>query len=163
MLAIAWPIYWLAILPVIGIEARFAKHELGVTWSEAWYALATANGLSTLIGIPVVWALFLGFEATIGSHLMGLLDWRKPLAATLGTMLSAAWLGPNEEAWNLYLAFVTLAVPFCLASILIEYRVVRSMFKGVDFAKIRRCIIRANVASYAMISIAGLFFPIFNT
>ena len=90
MLAIAWPIYWLALLPVIVIEAWFAKSDLGVTWSEAWHALATANGLSTLIGIPVAWALFLSFEATIGSHLMGQLDWSKPLEAVVGTMLIAA-------------------------------------------------------------------------
>lgn len=163
MLAIVWPIYWIAILPIIGIEAYVAKRDLKTSWGSAWFALSTANGLSTLIGIPVVWALFLAFEFTIGANIMGRLDWNDPFSSAIGTILSAAWLGPTESSWQIYLAFAVLAIPFCMASIWIEYRIVRRMFSGVENAQVLRTVVRGNVLSYTTLIGAGLLYPLLTT
>ena len=160
MLAIVWPVYWVALLPIIAIEAGIAKRDLNTSWGSAWFALSTANGLSTLFGIPVVWAIFLALEFTIGGSIMEGLDWNDPTDVVLGAVLGAAWLGPGEPPWKIYVAFVVLAIPFCAASILIEYRVIKRMFSGVSNAQLFRTVVRGNILSYTTLIVTGLLYPL---
>jgi hypothetical protein len=52
-IAIIWPVAWLALVPVIFIEAAIARHVLGFSFGRAFRLASVANLLSTLVGVPV--------------------------------------------------------------------------------------------------------------
>ena len=57
MVAVYLPPAWLALLPIIGIEAGFGCWRFKVPARRAVIAQAAANCLSTLIGLPITWVM----------------------------------------------------------------------------------------------------------
>src|SRR2546428_8703445 len=55
MVAIYLPAAWLALVPIILIEAGYGVWRLGLPIGHALLAQAVANCVSTLIRIPVMW------------------------------------------------------------------------------------------------------------
>src|ERR1700681_5001783 len=59
MLAYAWPVGWLILIPVILLEAVVARRVLRATWSSGLKIAGLGNFISTLVGIPLAWAAVL--------------------------------------------------------------------------------------------------------
>jgi hypothetical protein len=152
MLALAWPLFWLSFVPVVLIEAEVAHRQLGIDRKKALIVSATANALSTMVGIPVVWLGLVLVEFAVGSALPGGMS---PHNVLLLFPLMAAWLGPVEDERIIFAAFVVLAIPFCAASIYLEYEVARRQLPDIDRAAVYKWARSANIYSYAAIIVAA--------
>jgi len=156
MLALAWPLQWLSLIPIVLLECAVSQKSLQVPFRQLIWPFGKANIISTLVGIPIAWCIMLiplffsGWLYHIYS-LESMPIWLFPL--------TVAWLG-GDSAWEVYFAFVVLAVPFCLISIFIEKRVLYWSLPAQDRSVIHAVAVRANVLSYAMLSSLALIFPL---
>ncbi len=115
MLAVAWPAYWIALLPVVAIEALIARRLLGLPTLEAFALSGKANVVSTLIGIPIAWVALVALEMVMGFAVSPF-----ELDAPIGTVVlfpfMSAWIFPTEDIRLVYIAFVISSRPRCLTS-----------------------------------------------
>jgi len=157
MLALAWPAYWIGLLPVVAVESFIGVRILKLSWKKALQVTAVGNMLSTFVGIPVVWVGLVVVEFSLGA-LAPYLDksiWQYALYP-----FYAPWLGPTNDHWVIYGAFVVLAVPFCLVSIWLESRVAIRMLPTHPLIFVRRWVRIANAVSYGLIVAFALLYPL---
>lgn len=152
MLALAWPVYWIAFIPVVVIESEYACNRIGLSRRDGYKAVAYANAASTLVGIPLAWGVMLLTTLAVDFSLSFVPDTgiRQGLHYALFP-LASAWLGPTENAWTIYAAFVCLALPMWYGSVLIEAQVVRRMLAPRHAAMVRGVVIRFNILTYVLI------------
>jgi hypothetical protein len=151
MLAVAWPAAWMVLLPVIAIEWIAARAVLRVPWQRALEVSAAANGLSTLVGIPLAWIVTFTMTAIPAYAADSLL--RPEIAFYFATPAAVTWLPPISKttAWMIPAALAFLCIPFLLASVWIEASVARKMLPDAEVSVIRCWAWRANLASYGAI------------
>lgn len=152
MLALAWPVHWIAYLPVVIIESEYTRVRLDLSRKESYKAVALANVISTLVGIPVAWGVMLISTFAIGMSLsfvpdtatqQSLYNWLFPL--------TSAWLGPTDNTWLVYAAFACLALPMWYGSVLIETLVLRRALSAHCRDRLRSTVIRSNLITYGLI------------
>lgn len=157
MLAVVWPLFWYALIPIILIEYWVIKKILKTTSkTEPMSGVIVANVCSTFIGIPITWFILLLFELLItggGGTFRGLsLFWKMFLGVTLG----APWLSPYESElyWMLPVACATLLIPFYFMSSWIEGKIVARYLQGLyQPDDVKKAVWKANQASYAFLYI----------
>jgi hypothetical protein len=157
MLALAWPAYWIALVPVIVFEGIMARKIIGLEWGKSFKASTVANLVSTFLGIPITWLLLFLVEMAIAysAHYM---EMSGDLSAIVLFPFMAAWLPPVEDVCQVYAAFVVLAVPFCLVSIYIEAQVAKRVLATVELPILYKWARRSNVLSYfAIITLSALY------
>ena len=145
MLVVVWPASALALLPVVIVEASFARRPLGLTVRRSLALSALANAASTIIGIPVAWGVLLVplFAAAV-----------LPRGLQFIVVPSyVAWLPPVEGTWWIATAMVILCVPFFFASVFIERWVARRFFPGSEAARVRQWSWVAHLWSYGGIAV----------
>lgn len=160
MLVVAWPAYWLALLPVIAFEGHLGSQVLNLGRAEAMKTAAVANLWSTFLGIPVVWVGLFALEMIIGVGLSGTNV--RGVAEWVLFPFMTPWLAPTENIWLVYAAFVILAVPFCVASIWIETKVALRRHPNHEAEHLRKWIRHANIWSYIVIAALAIGFPLFG-
>lgn len=152
MLALAWPVHWIAYLPVVIIESEYTRVRLDLSRKESYKAVALANVISTLVGIPVAWGVMLISTFAVGMSLsfvpdtatqQSLYNWLFPL--------TSAWLGPTDNTWLVYAAFACLALPMWYGSVLIETLVLRRALPTHCRDRLRSTVIRSNLITYGLI------------
>jgi hypothetical protein len=156
MLVVAWPIYVLALLPVIAVEAYVGVRKLALPWRRALRVSAIGNVWSTILGIPIVWLALLAVEMAVGA----VANFAKLSTAWEYVLFPfmIAWIG-GENVWMLYLAFVLLAIPFCLTSIWIERKVALRYLSDLPVESVRAWVRDANVWSYALLVVLAAAYP----
>jgi hypothetical protein len=131
MLVLIWPAFWLLLAPIVLIEAVVACRRLALPMKQALKASLAANATSTLIGVPVTWAILLAMELLLsgGGRAFGLSD---ALSRTFAVTVQAPWLVPYEEDlhWMVPMAAAVLLVPFFFMSVAIEGWVMRRYIVG---------------------------------
>ena len=76
MIFVEWPLMLCALVPVIAIEAEVARRQLTLPYRKAFAGAAKANLLSTLVGVPLAWAIMLAVEfATLYPTIMAAERW----------------------------------------------------------------------------------------
>ena len=157
MLALSWPVQWLAFIPVVAGEAAITSRSLQLSYRSAIKPLAVANLWSTLAGVPLAWFAMLLLEAAGGMALSVMPDHIADSQALrfVSFPLFAAWIGGSSPL-ELKAAFLVLMVVFCWVSFLVELRVLRRYFPAVDPAVLGRSAKEANIASYALLSAVTL-------
>ena len=65
MLALLWPLSWIAFIPVVIIEAWIAKRILDLTWKQSFIKTGIANAYSTIVGIPLTWVSLVFIQLTL--------------------------------------------------------------------------------------------------
>ena len=166
MIVLTWPAMAMLLLPVIVIEGLLCKKWLGLPTWQAIKTNAASNLASTIIGIPVAWAVMLAIEfgamALVGES-NALQNWRSPIANVIFFLLSSAWLNPDlgERAWFIPAATLVLLIPFFLASYWIEYLVVRRMVgmptgdpPNLAYPRVRLAVRNANLVTYGVMFVA---------
>lgn len=121
LLAFAWPVHWLALLPIVALEAALVARAIGLPYRELVWPVAKANLWSSLVGVPVAWAAMFLLHLLI-SYGVFVLPPETIETATVSRPLfpfTVAWL-VDVSTWNVYAAFVVLAIPMCIASIVVE-------------------------------------------
>ena len=134
MVALYLPAAWLALIPIILIEAAYGSLRYRFSFPRAVFAQTAANSLSTLIGIPVTWTVLalLQFFALPGGA-------------------GPAWLFPNPRPVIVAAALIFLTVIFYLMSVVTEGLVVARFFRGKPRGIIRRWSIQANALTYVLL------------
>ena len=154
MIAIFLPPMWLALVPIMIVEALVIARATGTSVGRAIGGTSIANVVSTIIGVPLLWCLLAGLQLAMFGSAAGLhSQWTKLYAVTV----QSPWLIPYEDQfyWMIPAAAAVLAVPFALLSTLIEAPIVRKI-AGLDaIARAMPAILLANALSYA-----GLWFTI---
>jgi hypothetical protein len=163
MVAIYLPPAWLALLPIILIEAGYGVRRLKLPMGRALAAQATANCVSTLIGIPAIWVI-LALGQMFATQWTGWSRVPEPLLLVVGFIVGAPWLLPGAEqtSWMVPLAVAALTVPFYAMSVVVEGLVVVPFFRHRPYAVIRQWTVRANAISYTFLVVlvlAGWLLP----
>lgn len=161
MLAIMWPLQWLLLIPVVLFEGEIAHRRLFIPWSRCMKATILGNLASTFIGIPLAWAAMLAVEFSVlhGVSLLKLSSSHSFIGYALWPF-TIAWIYPTDNPWVVYLAFVLLAIPFCLVSIAIEFRVARSILIEAQQNELYSWARAANIRSYIFLVIIAALYPI---
>jgi hypothetical protein len=167
MIVLTFPLMLMLLVPVIVIEGLLCKRWLGLTNWEAMRSNAVSNLVSTLVGIPLAWAIMLGVQfgamASVDkrSHF---LDSHSPLVTVVAFVLNSAWIPPAEgsNVWWIPAAILVLLVPFFFASYGIEYFVMAYMIgmpsggpENLAYPRIRTAVRKANLVTYGAMFIAA--------
>ncbi len=160
MLAVAWPIAWASLIPVVLIEGGLARRILKLQLGRAMKVSLVANLVSTFVGIPVIWAL------CVMPALVAAVTIRGSASARMNPLfwiLYVPWLPPltfiGNRSWVIPLCEAILCVPFFVGSAYTEFWVARKMLPGIENAELRRWSFAANGMSYIII-VAVLMFAV---
>ena len=144
MLAFIWPGMWLALIPVVALEAFLAKRMLSLERQDAWKLAGTANTFSTAVGIPLTWAILLLLEFVF--QLTNLDE-----IGNLDLIINIPWLPPWAEKWMMTGSAAVQMIPFCFVSIWLERLAAQWVLGRERKNEIRRWSWRANLISYGII------------
>jgi hypothetical protein len=150
MIGAYWPPAWLAFIPVVIIEAWWARRTLRNGWSKALASTFVANAVSTLIGIPLIWFLWATIQLRYFGSAIGL---DNPAKGAYAVTVQAAWLIPYERDlwWMILLAALAMTAVFCVASIVMEWLVMKLLQRQANGAALRQWAWKGNLCSYAVI------------
>ena len=174
MIFLTFPAMLMLLIPVIVIEGLLCKKWLGLTTVEAMKSNAVSNLASTIIGVPVAWAIMFGVEfITFGiiERSNAIQHWRSPIAQMIWLFLGSAWIGPPSEKniWVIPAATLVLLVPFFLASYGVEYLVVRHMVgmpeggpPNLAYSRVRIAVRNANLITYGAMFVATSVWLVFS-
>jgi hypothetical protein len=168
MIFLTFPAMVILLLPIIILEAQLFRRWLGI---QAWTAIKTSaltNIASTLVGLPVAWAVMLCLEFSAGWAIVKIAvlgriveKWHSPIAAVVNTILSAAWLVPDEKNlyWMVPVAVLVLMIPTFYLSVWIEAFIVDHMVSmpegdptNLTRTSVRRAVRDANLVSYSLLT-----------
>jgi hypothetical protein len=158
MIFITLPQMLVALVPVIAIEALYARRALRLSQRQAFTSFGVANLVSTLIGIPLAWGALVLLQMATGAGHPGIeTPWHRFLAVTW----EGAWLVPyrgyeHELYWMVPAATLFLLVPFFFASWWVEYLIVARLLRPLDRSEVRRATFRANLLSYGLLTLIAL-------
>jgi hypothetical protein len=157
----------LLLIPVIVAEGVLCKKWLGLSTWEAMKSNALSNLASTIVGVPLAWAIMFGVELAafgIVDRSDAIRNWHRPIAKVIWFFLASAWIGPPRAA-NVSLipsAILALLIAFFLVSYLIEYFVVRFMVGASEGdLKVRVAVRNANLVTYGVMFFATTTWLVF--
>ena len=157
MIFVTLPSMVIALLPVILVEAFILGRKLGVAPAIVLKAVAVANIVSTLVGIPLTWLLLVLMEMlTGGGSAYGIETTKERF---LAVTWQAPWLIPYQDQelkWMIPAATLVLLVPFFFASWLIETMVARKFLSESEPLSVKRGMLAANGASYLLLGLLVL-------
>ncbi len=70
-LALIWPITILLLVPIIGIEAQYARSRLNLSFGRAFRVFGVANVASTIIGLPLATLVAAAVQKRMQVHFYG--------------------------------------------------------------------------------------------
>lgn len=156
----------LLLIPIIVIEGLLCKRWLGLTTWKAIKSNAASNVASTIIGVPLAWALMFGVQfgtMSLEERFHAIENWHSPIANVVQIILNSAWISPvvGNSTWPVAAAVLVLLVPFFFVSYGIEYFVMCYMVGMPDggpsnpsYARVRIAVRNANLITYGAIFIA---------
>ncbi len=171
ILVFTFPAMLALLVPIIFVEAWLCRRWLGVSTWAAVKSNAVANLVSTLLGVPFVWLLALVLEFFVFGTILRIPSvaqiadkWHSPLAYVISTILSAAWLGPDERNlyWMIPVAATALLVPTFFMSVWIETFIIDHMLStsvvdpsSLSSSRIRLAVRNANLVTYGMMVVGS--------
>ena len=162
MLSVAWPLSLPSIIPVVLIETWVVCRSLKVAWPYAFGHMIRANALSTIVGVPIAWAMSLGMQLALmfaATEAVGLKLYPPTSAGeVVAVLLTAPWLEPLQSrwVWAVPVAMMVLLIPFFLVSFALEAWYLSKSLCPEDSARSRGAILKANAASYLFLFLACL-------
>lgn len=158
MLALVAPLSWIALIPVIAIEAWIGRRTVaGVGWGRALGATAAANALSTLVGVPITWGLLFGIQILVPNGGGAAVPIGTFLGKLFAVTVQAPWLLPYEAElhWMVPAALLFMLPFFGVVSVYVERPVFRWIAK-CDKDVARRWSWRANLTTYGLMIASAL-------
>ncbi len=160
MILIIAPDMLIALIPIILIESYIMSKQLTLAFIPSLKAASWGNIISTVIGIPITWAVLVAIQiATGGEKSYGL---NSPINKFLAVTWQSPWLMPykKEFHWMVPAAALFLLVPFFFVSWWIEYEIEKRVMKNIDHSQIKRAVRNANLVSYGILALIVLGFLI---
>jgi hypothetical protein len=154
MIVVVWPIAWLALVPVVLLEAIAYHRDLGGSFPTALMRSGLTNLLSTALGIPLAWGLplatpflFSYFHSTLPSG----------IDEALGFLLWPFWLMPWDDraiqSLSVPLALALLLPLFLAASVFSEAWLLRRLLPPEQRSRALPTSLRANCWSYTLLAL----------
>ncbi len=161
MIFITLPWMVVSLIPVIAVEGHICSRRLDLSPGTAIKVTTASNLASTFIGIPITWGLLVALQMLTGGGGSHGIDTvlRKLLAVTW----QAPWLIPYEKEffWMVPSAGLVLMIPYFFTSWLVEYQVARRLLPEKDRKDVKRSVLYANLASYALLELVIACFLIY--
>ncbi len=166
MIFFTFPAMMMLLIPIVIIEGLLCRKWLGLSTWEALKSNAVSNLVSTIVGVPLAWAIMLGVEfGTMGlvARTDANLNWDSPLLKAVLFFLGSAWIGPPQDSnmWIVPAAIVALLVPFFFASYGTEYLVLRFMVgmpeggpPNLSYPRVRIAARNVNLITYGAMFVA---------
>jgi hypothetical protein len=157
MLIVVWPLFIVALAPIILVESWVVRRAIGLPWRKCIWYMSKANIISTVIGLPLTWLVLVAaeFGLAYGFVELGGMESYPPsfLGEVGGIIFSAPWLGPFKGGgyWILPVAVIALLVPFYFVSAWAEALTVKPSFSTAEYPRMRAAVWRANLISYALL------------
>ncbi len=135
MIVVMWPLMILALLPIIAIEAYVLSTRLAMAIGGATTVSAWANGVSTIVGMPITWVLSLLFP------------------------VMDAWILRFDEEYSVGpelvfpISVLGLLIPLFFASWLVEWRIAVWRLPGLDAGTVSAAIFVSNAITYACLAV----------
>ena len=152
LISVFWPPMWLALIPVVLIEAYINKRLLGVSLRQTLVPATYGNLASTLLGIPFMWIVLasmeFGFFGT--TYRMDTIP-GKLYAVTI----QSPWLIPYEEElrWMVPAALLIFSIPCWIVSVLVEAPINGIILSNSRRKSVWRATAISNVASYILLGL----------
>lgn len=154
MLYVVAPVFVLALLPIVVIEALMVARQLKQPFRWCLEASATANAVSTLLGVPFTWGALFGLEiiASEGGRAYGL---GTTANKAFAVVVQAPWLGPNESDlhWMVPTAAIVLNVPFFFVSWCSEVGVWHLFRSKIGREGLWKPLLAANIVTYGLLTV----------
>lgn len=157
MVAIHIPWAVLLFIPIVGLEGLVLSTRLQAPLRTVLLPTTWANALSSLIGIPLTWALLLVVEMVTAGAVMYGLD--TPSGRFQSAVMQAPWLLPHDESdfhWLVPAATLVLLPFYFLVSVLLERMVLARKLSSTIRGRISAAAWIANAASYGILIMATL-------
>ncbi len=162
MIFFTFPTMLMALIPIVFIEAGIYRDSLKIEYKQAIKPSFVSNLVSTILGIPLSWALLFGIElGTTSGRSFGISTF---LQKVIAVTLQAAWLVPYEGdlEWMIPIAAMIGLIPAFFLSVFIEYLIVKRFFKEKDKTVIRGAVWRANIITYCILFVLLVIYLIYN-
>ena len=150
MIFITYPRMLIALLPIIILETVIFERGLHFGYQRVARRVGIANAVSTVIGFPLTWFLFVLLEMFTGG---GSFYTEGVLGYVLAVTWQHPWLMPYEGKlhWMVPTAAMVGLIPAFFSSVGVEGFILRRLFKKVDAARVWQLTWRANIASYCIL------------
>ncbi|HWG09951.1 MAG TPA: hypothetical protein VN693_00420 [Rhodanobacteraceae bacterium] len=157
LIAVFLPPMWLALIPVILIEAIVVSRLTSARFNKVLIPVSLGNLVSTLIGIPIAWITLATLEAVCCDDMPALGPFGSQIYAVT---IQSPWLMPEvAQSWLMIsVALLVFAIPMFAVSVLIESPINFMFARGTAKPKIWKATALANLASY--ICLALLIWPV---
>jgi hypothetical protein len=161
MIVVAWPIAWLAFVPVALLEGLLYRRALGISVLHALRSSFLTNLFSTALGIPLAWGVpLLPALAFASSNL----ELPRSLESFFGLLYWPFWLMPwgdkAIQSWSVLVALSFLIPLFLATSVLSEAWLLRFLHPAASRRQRWAVSLRANVWSYSFLALALLVFVV---
>ncbi|MFV2082239.1 MAG: hypothetical protein ACC669_10290 [bacterium] len=153
MIFITLPWMVVSLIPVIAVEGHICSRRLDLTPGTAVKVTTASNLTSTFIGIPITWGILVALQMLTGGGGSQGID--TVLGKLLAVTWQAPWLIPYEKDlyWMVPSAGMVLMLPYFFASWLVEYQVTRRLLPDKGRKDVKRSVLYANLASYALLEL----------
>lgn len=145
-----------ALVPIVIIETLINTSVLKISvWRTAWVT-SVANLVSTFVGIPLAWLVFMMMQMySGGGKAYGLDTLREKF---LAVTWQAPWLVPYGDAlnWMIPAAQLVLLIPFFFVSYFTEASIIQVMLRQRDVLLVREAAWRANGMTYTILGLMVL-------
>lgn len=123
MLAILWPLYFIAFIPIVLIEAFPLRKQLNLSFKHALLTTTVSNIVSTLFGVPLVWLILVTIQMLTPGGTGTYPELSTFSRYVMGVTLQAPWLIPYESQfyWMVPTAVMVLLIPMFFMSYFCEY------------------------------------------
>jgi hypothetical protein len=167
MIGILYPGMGIMLVPVIMLEIVVLRRRLSAPLSLTARMVTVSNLVSTLVGVPLTWVALVVLQGVTGAG--GPVG--PPFETLAGKMLAVTWQAPwmmpyeSDMYWMVPVAAMVLLIPFFFASWLIEYQLSRLFMRDIDREVLKRGVLAANLASYALlvgVAVVGLGVSIYR-
>lgn len=156
MIFVEWPLMFCALVPIIIIETLVLRRRLSLPFGRSLAGATRANILSTLIGVPIAWALMVAVEfAALSPIVWAGQKWHWNMESPLlyiSFLVGIAWIGPPTTSfWPIALAAALLLVPTFFISVWIERWSYRRSWRNLDRTAVNHSAWSANLCSYTLL------------
>ncbi|MFA6044796.1 MAG: hypothetical protein WC718_07420 [Phycisphaerales bacterium] len=151
MLMVYEPVLLAALIPIVVVEAAWIAYRGRVHFWRVLRPVTKANVYSALAGVPLTWlalTFLTGHHKSTASHSDG---WGNFIL-----QVPILEHDPFDLHWTIPAAGLVISLPFCAASVLVEWLVLRHRLIAMGVPRVGRLLWEANLLSYTLIAVYWL-------
>jgi hypothetical protein len=157
-LVLVWPITILLLLPIIGVEAKYARNRLNLSRGQAFRVFGVANLASTVVGLAIATAVAGAIQDRLQIRLFGTRQSNLDQWSRGGDVSQLARGFGQYPRWTLIVAALLMFALCFMISWWVESAYVKWWIKrrkpdaGLVNSQTSRVVRNANVLSYVLLA-----------